>query len=200
MSIVMINGSYRSNGVTDQVLATMTQYLTERDIAVEQVVLRERTLHYCQNCRGCMQVEQGSFGHCHQQDDMAGILALIEQSDRLILASPTNMGTVTALYKCFMERLAVYGYWPFGQHAPKYRHGRVYRKRAILIDSCAAPGWMARWHFDTQKTLANSAQLMGARVVGRMTVGLQSQPVPLTLAPKWVDQSQRVLVRLLASN
>lgn len=197
MQIAIINGSYRVNGVTDQILAVMEQQLVHHGVTVEHIILRELNIHYCQNCRSCMQVEQHAPGHCHQQDDMARVISSLERSDGLILASPTNMGTVTALYKCFMERLAVYGHWPFGQSAPKYRHGGRLDKRALLVTSSAAPAWMAYWAFNTHKMLAKSAYFLGAKVVGRLSIGLQSQPLPITLNYAHVVKAQRLVDCLL---
>ena len=63
------------------------------------------------------------------------------------------MGSVTALYKNFMERLAVYGYWPWGEHAPKYRKANARKKPAVLVSSCAAPGFAGPWAYSTQAQL-----------------------------------------------
>ncbi len=49
--------------------------------------------------------------------------------------------SVTAVFKHFMERLAVYAYWPWGAPAPIFRKSHM-SKKAILIASCAAPGLM----------------------------------------------------------
>lgn len=199
MRVVIINGAYRVHGLTDLLLQEMRLELTRRQIPYDYFVLRDLDIRYCYNCRGCMQSEQGSVGHCHQQDDMQTIIAAIERSDAFILASPTNMGTVTAVYKCFMERLSVYGFWPFGQSAPKYRHAGVLQKRAILLHSSAAPAWMAYWAFNTHKVLAKSAYLLGAKVVGRFSIGLQSKPLPITLSQAHIAQAQRWVERLLST-
>ncbi len=39
---------------------------------------------------------------------MRDLIARIEATDALILASPTNFSLVTAVFKRFMERLVVY--------------------------------------------------------------------------------------------
>jgi len=60
---------------------------------------------------------------------------VIEAADAYILAAPTNFSSVTALFKRFAERLAVYGYWPWGKHAPVFRKAKLPKKPAIIISS-----------------------------------------------------------------
>ncbi len=82
---------------------------------------------------------------------MHELVERIEAADALILASPTNIYGVTALFKQFMQRLIVYTYWPWGQPAPKLHKKGVSQKKALLIASSAAPGWIARivYHGET---------------------------------------------------
>jgi len=58
---------------------------------------------------------------CVQIDAMKEIVEKLERADALVLASPTNLGSVTSLFKRFMERLSVYAFWPWGAASPKYR-------------------------------------------------------------------------------
>ena len=81
----------------------------------------------------------------------------IEQADAYILASPTNMGSVTAIFKRFMERLAVYAFWPWEMNAPQMRKADSPRKKALLVSSCAAPGILGRLLYSTRKQLKMTA-------------------------------------------
>ena len=73
-----------------------------------------------------MQEPGDKRGKCVQDDDMEEILQQIDTADGYILGSPVNFGTVTAVMKQFMERLAVYGYWPWGKIAPpKFRNTKL---------------------------------------------------------------------------
>jgi multimeric flavodoxin WrbA len=64
---------------------------------------------------------------------MATVLDQIEQSDGIMLGSPMNFWTVTALMKRFIERLVCYAYWPWGIVAPQTRKGPR-DKRAVVVD------------------------------------------------------------------
>jgi multimeric flavodoxin WrbA len=51
----------------------------------------------------------------------------------VMLGSPMNFWTVTALMKRFIERLVCYAYWPWGIVAPQTRKGPR-DKRAVVVD------------------------------------------------------------------
>jgi multimeric flavodoxin WrbA len=51
---------------------------------------------------------------------MGAILDEIAASDAVVLASPMNFWTVTALMKRFIERLVCFAYWPWGMGARKH--------------------------------------------------------------------------------
>ena len=172
VKVLAINGSYREDGITDQAVEAMAQAVRFGGNEVEVVLLREYPLGFCLNCRECTLTQGEQPGECVQQDGMADLVKKLEQADAYILASPTNFGTVTALFKRFMERLTVYAYWPWGAPAPKYRKDRSPRKKAILISSCASPGLMGRLFYNTRKQLATTARTLGADTVGTLFSGL----------------------------
>jgi hypothetical protein len=74
-----------------------------------------------------------------------------------------------------MERLIVYGYWPWGMNSPKDRKANLTKKKAVLVSSCAAPGIMGRLLFETRKLLKTTAKTIGADTVGTIFTGLISQ-------------------------
>jgi len=170
--ILAINGSYRKDGITDQAVAYAKQSLTTRGATVEVVNLREMPIGFCLNCRQCTQQPGEQPGQCVQNDDMQALVAKIEAADGFILASPTNFGTVTALFKRFMERLLVFAFWPWGKPAPVMRHKTGHSKKALTIASCAAPGIMGRWMFNTTRQLKQTAKIIGAKPVGNVFTGL----------------------------
>jgi len=171
-NILVINGSYRDDGMTDQAVGALVKALSENGATVETVLLRDYPIEFCLNCRECMQQPGEQPGHCVQDDAMQALVEKIEQADGYILASPTNVGTVTALFKRFIERLAVYAYWPWGAPAPKYRKAGVKPKKAILVAASAAPGFIARIVFSTVRQLKSTAMFIGAKPVGVLFTGL----------------------------
>ena len=190
--ILIINGSYRPNGVTDQTLALMADTLRAHDASSEIINLRDYPIEFCLNCRECTQQPGTAPGQCIQHDGMQALVDKIEAADAYIFASPTNFGGVTALFKRFMERLVMYAYWPWGAYAPKTRKAGLPQKKAVLVASSAAPGLLGRWLFGTLPQLKQTAQVIGAAPVGKLFTGLISQEPHLKL-PESVQRKARTL-------
>ncbi|HKL25665.1 MAG TPA: flavodoxin family protein [Desulfuromonadales bacterium] len=176
---LVINGSYRSGGFTDQVVNVMAETLVEAGAEVEVVLLRSHPIEFCTNCRICTQPSGKVHGTCVIHDGMAELIGKIEKSDSYIFATPTNFGSATALFMRFVERLVVYADWPWGSKCPKMRTAEAVPKRAVLVSSCAAPGLLGRWSFGTRRQLKTLARILGADPVGLLFVGqvaLHPQP------------------------
>jgi multimeric flavodoxin WrbA len=171
-NILAINAAYRHDGITDQTIETMKQAIESAGDTIEVVHLREHPIEFCLNCRKCTQLPGETPGRCVLQDGMQELINKIEWADGYILASPTNFGSATALYKRFMERLVVYAYWSWDMNGPQYRKAKAPRKKAILVSSCAAPGILGRWFFATRKQLTMTAKTLGADTVGILFTGL----------------------------
>lgn len=172
IKILAINGSYRDDGITDQTVEALAQAIEAAGAEVEIILLREYPIEFCLNCRACTQRPGAAPGECVQHDGMQELIDKIERTDGYILAAPTNFGSVTAIFKRFMERLAVYAYWPWNVNGPKYRKAQAPKKKALLVSSCAAPGILGRWFFGTDKQLKMTAKTIGAEVVGTLFTGM----------------------------
>lgn len=196
--ILAVNGSYRDGGMTDRVVATLIENLDAPGIEVEHVKLREYPIGFCRNCRQCMQQPGDAPGKCALNDRMAKLVDKIEAADAYILAAPTNFSSVTALFKRFAERLAVYGYWPWGKAYPVFRKAKLRKKPAIIVSSCAAPGWMGRLSYNTNKSLKIAAETIGARVVGSIVTGLISQERKPDLPERTRRRAKSLAPRLAA--
>jgi multimeric flavodoxin WrbA len=177
--ILAINGSYRDDGITDQAVNAMIQAVQAAGAEVELVLLREYPIEFCLNCRECTQHPGDMPAECVQHDGMKELVDKIEWADSYILAAPTNFGSVTAIFKRFMERLIVYAYWSWDMNAPRFRKANALKKKAVLISSCAAPGILGRWIYGTHKQLKLTAQTIGADTIGSIFTGMISkQPQP----------------------
>ncbi len=194
--ILAINGSYRDDGITDQVVATMLSLLNATGTETEVISLRDYPIEFCHNCRQCTQAPGDKPGKCVLDDGMQELIDKIEQADGYILASPVNFGSVTAIFKRFMERLIVYAYWPWGVNTPKFRKQGVTNKKAVLVSSCAAPGILGRWIYGSHKQLKMTAQVIGAGTVGTIFTGLISKESHPGL-PAQVETKARSLVEKL---
>ena len=198
MKILVINGSYREEGVTDSAIAVAIKELEVDGHTIEQIKLRDTPIEFCRNCRHCMQQPGDSPGQCVLDDDMAGIVDRIEAADAYILAAPVNFGSVTAVFKRFMERLSVYGYWPEGQHYPRFRKDKCSpKKKALIISSSAAPGLLARMAFSSVRQLKNTTNLIGAKSVGVVFIGFADEATSTGLPERQlgdlVDRTHRLV-------
>lgn len=171
-NILAINGAYRDDGITDRTVARLANDLRALGADVEHIRLRDYPIEFCLNCRECMQQPGAVPGKCVLNDGMAELVAKIEAADGYVLAAPTNFFSVTALFKRFLERLAVYGYWPWGEAAPVLRKAKESRKPAVIVSSCAAPAIMGRISYSTNKLLKTAAETIGAKIVGSMVTGM----------------------------
>lgn len=196
--ILAINGSYRDGGAMDQAVAGILDNLQSMDTDVEQIKLRDYPIKFCLNCRVCMQMPGDAPGHCVHDDGMANLVEKIEEADGYVLAAPTNFSSVTALFKRFSERLAVYGYWPWGKSAPAFRRAKMQKKPTIVVSSCAAPGILGRLTYGTNRNLKVAAKTMGGKVVGSMVMGMMSQEPQPELPKRARRRIEALTPRLLA--
>ena len=197
--ILVINGSYRDDGITDQAVAVAVTALNESGVETEIVNLREYPIEFCLNCRECT-LQSGTMpGKCVLDDGMHDLIDKIEASQGFILAAPTNFGSVTAIFKRFMERLVAYTYWPWGKPFPQFRKAKGPRKKAMLISSSSAPAFMGRWLFGSSKQLRMAAQTIGAKPVGTLFTGMISMDKHQRLPQKTVDRTRAMVVKLLAA-
>jgi multimeric flavodoxin WrbA len=194
--ILAINGSYRRDGITDQAVDELLAEASRRGAEVEHVHLRDYPIEFCRNCRECMRQPGDAPGRCVIGDGMADIVQKIEQADSLVLAAPTNFSAVTALFKRFMERLAPYGYWPWGTMAPVFRKARGAKKPAVIITSCAAPGLLGKLTYGTNQSLKVATKTVGGKIVGRIFTGLAAKEPAQELPARARNKAARLALRL----
>lgn len=196
MRVLGIVGSYRKGGMIDQAVDKVLDGAHAAGASTEKRYLIDCDLQYCDNCRRCMQQPGAERGACVVDDDMKGLLDAIDYSDGLVLGSPTNFGTVTAVTKVFIERLACYAYWPWGAPAPKPRHTRR-AKRAVLIVSSAAPSILERLFMGAMPLLRQVARVLGARVTGALHIGFAAKNAQPLLPPSAARRAHRLGERLV---
>jgi multimeric flavodoxin WrbA len=172
--ITAIVGTYRKGGAIDSAVDEILSAAKEAGAEVGKIYLTDRHVEFCTNCRCCTQIEGPRRGECLIADDMSSLLDEIEKSDALVLASPMNFFTVTAVMKRFIERLVCYAYWPWGEHAPKMRIQEK-NKRAVLVASSAAPALLGRLTTRMIGLLKTAAAVFGAKTVGVLFIGLAAQ-------------------------
>jgi putative NADPH-quinone reductase len=172
--VTAIVGTYRKGGVIDAGVDEILASVQEGGAHASKIYLMDAHIEFCTNCRTCTQMAGSRRGACPIPDDLCRILDRTEQSDAVVLASPMNFGTVTALMKQFIERLICYSYWPWGTTAPSVRTGEKDR-RAVVVVSSAAPAFLARFATRITGLLKQAAGLLGARTIGVLFIGLAAR-------------------------
>lgn len=196
MKVIAILGTYHKTGIIDSAVDEILTAARKVGAEVRKVHLLDRRIEFCTNCQTCTQQPGNARGACSIQDDMPGLLEAIEASDAIVLASPMNFWTVTALMKCFIERLVCYAYWPWGQMSPKERP-RQKNKRAIVVASCAAPSVMGRYLTGMNKLLKSTAKLLGAGHVDTLFIGLSRHTPTATLSKRARAKAAKLGLRLV---
>jgi multimeric flavodoxin WrbA len=171
-----LNGPYieSEDGAIDQAVEVAVQASCADDAAIHVIHLIDYHIEFCLDSRHSTQAPGVPTGGCVHHDRMRELIQKIEAADGYILASPTNLYSVTALFKRFMERLVVYTYWPWVARAPTTRKKKA-TKKAFLIASSAAPGLMGHLFYTTLKQLKMTVKTIGAKPATTIFIGLMSR-------------------------
>jgi NAD(P)H-dependent FMN reductase len=189
--VVAIVGSYRKGGNTDTLVEAVLAGARERGTETKKIYLLDHRIEYCRNCRSCTQAPGAERGQCVIHDDVPGILSEVDSADAIVLASPENFYSATALFRTFLERLVGAAHWPWGQWSPKPRMKKLPRK-AVLIATSAAPGFFINFTPGVTKALNVAAGCLGARVVAKLWVGLAAQQAKPQLSEKVLLRAKRI--------
>jgi multimeric flavodoxin WrbA len=196
--VTAIVGTYRKGGIIDTTVDAIIAAASEEGAEVRKIYLMDANIEFCMNCRDCTQEPGQNRGQCRVADDMSAILDEIEAADSIVLGSPMNFGTVTALMKRFIERLVCFAYWPWGTNAPKSRSNNK-TKTAVLVASSMAPSWMARPTTKMVALLKQAASLLGAKTIGVLYVGMAAREEKQQISAK-IRNKARVLGKKLVAD
>jgi multimeric flavodoxin WrbA len=111
MRILVIIGSLRKGNTLETVRKIETYHKQRSDCEYEYLFLKQSDLKLCTGCHLCMTKGEG---FCPLQDDRDAIIRKMEESDGVILASPTFSMNVSWVMKNFMDRLS------YLQHRPRF--------------------------------------------------------------------------------
>lgn len=127
-SIVIVNGSPRSNGNTAWLINTVQTAVTKSSTHSVQVLrLHEYHIKPCQACEWCMTEYPLS---CVQEDDMNTLYPVILNADIIVFASPIYWFHFSAQMKLFIDRL--YALHTDGGHA---LHGKTFAAIFVYGDT-----------------------------------------------------------------
>jgi len=103
MKILAINGSHRKGNI-DFMLEVILDSAKENGADIEIIKLKDNKIDFCSSGDNCCQKTL----RCSREDDMPEIYPKLENTDILILASPSYFSNVTARMKKFMDRCNPY--------------------------------------------------------------------------------------------
>jgi multimeric flavodoxin WrbA len=108
MKILVMVGSYRRNGNTDQLTGLVKEHLEAEArrhgtlLEIETIYLGQQNLQFCRGCRICY--DRGEE-HCPVKDDLLTIKAKMKAADGILMASPVYVDDVSAITKNLIDRL-----------------------------------------------------------------------------------------------
>lgn len=171
--IIALIGTYRKGRVIESAVSEMLAVVEAAGAHTTKIYLTDEQIEFCTNCRSCMQDDSPLRGKCPIDDHMGAILDKIDSSDGIILASPMNTGTVTAVTKRFIERFGVYARWLWGSRGGPIWRRKEFNKKAVALASCAMPSIMAKLFASGMfGTMKMALKAMGAGKIKVITLGL----------------------------
>lgn len=198
--ILAIVGTYRKGGITDSAVDEILSAAKQNGCRTEKIYLLDKHLEFCTNCRKCTQTAGQHYGKCVLNDDLDEILQKIQQSDGFVLASPVNFYNVTALMRKFIERLVCFAYWPWGKSAAPKLRSKVRTKKAVYVTATAMPAIMQILFTGAPRILKTVAQLLGAKKIFPVVIGMVAVNEKETLPEKYVLKARKAGKFLAAEN
>ncbi len=108
MKILVLVGSYRRNGNTDQLTGLIKEHLQKEaenhreQLEIETIYLGQANLQFCRGCRICYNRGED---HCPVKDDLLSIKARMLAADGVLFASPVYVDDVSGIMKTLIDRL-----------------------------------------------------------------------------------------------
>lgn len=125
MNIVILTGSVRRGGNTDQLVGAFVEGLGDRH-NVEIISVADYKVRPCCGCNQCFETE----GHrCVQADDMQRIYPKLAEADVLVIASPVYFYGISAQLKAVIDRL----------HTPMRDSFHIRQSALLLVGGSSRP-------------------------------------------------------------
>ena len=134
MRVVIIDGSYEA-GFLSGYLKQVKKELEDNDHDVVSFQLNELSLKYCTGCWSCWWGP--GVGDCIARDNASDVWAAAVNADKVIIASPLEMGFITALTKKVVDKMVVLAHPYFKIEDGELRHRQRYEKYpdiSLLLD------------------------------------------------------------------
>lgn len=137
MNILVVNGSPRPQGNTKQMVNAFKEGAETAGHCVNVIDVCKKNIKGCLACEYCHTKGNGA---CIQDDDMQEVIALLNDADMLVLASPIYYHGISGQLKCVIDRF----------YGPAYPSGPARLRKVAMILSSGADGVYdgARFSFD----------------------------------------------------
>jgi multimeric flavodoxin WrbA len=99
MLVLGIYGSPRKQGNTDLMMDAFLEGAASGGVEIKRVYVRDLEMQGCLECGHC-----DKEGICFLKDDMAHVTSLLEEADRIVVASPIFFYGVTGQLKLVIDR------------------------------------------------------------------------------------------------
>ena len=100
MKVLILNGSPKANGNTSIAINEMEQVFAKEGIEYETIVVGNKDIRGCIDCRKCSQT-----GKCVFDDIVNEIAVKFEEADGLVVASPVYYASANATLVALLHRL-----------------------------------------------------------------------------------------------
>lgn len=97
--VVLLSASPRKNGNSDILCQQFIKGAEDAGHTCEQISPYEKKIEFCRACYACFRT-----GKCVLKDDMAEVLEKIQESDVLVIATPTYFLTMNGILKTTIDR------------------------------------------------------------------------------------------------
>lgn len=100
MNILILSGSPRKGGNTDQLVEAFVKGASQRH-TVEVISVHDYKVAPCMGCNACFRNEEHT---CVQKDDMTDLYNKMKQAEMLVIASPVYFYGLSAQLKAVIDR------------------------------------------------------------------------------------------------
>lgn len=130
VNILIVIGSSRKNGNTDQLASAFQHGAETAGHRIERIFLGDKTVNGCRGCNACRYAKP-----CVLKDDFPAMVPAIRNADLIVFASPLYFWTISARLKAFIERF--YCLAEEDSHPPMGRYEKYPVKDCALLMSAA---------------------------------------------------------------
>ena len=127
--VLGIGGSPRKGGNSDMLLKRLLKGAGDKDVATEEIQLRDYQFQSCIGCERCRKDKRCTG----LQDGMQLIYPKIREASGMVLISPIYNYNMTALMKSFIDRL--YCFYDFGDERPGHWSSQLAGQGRKALDS-----------------------------------------------------------------